>query len=195
MRILVIPEDYVKDQYILEPIISAMLRELDKPYAKIRVCRQPRLHGISEALNWEHIAPIINRYKGMIDLFLLCVDRDGSADRRASLDSIEQRAEKELTGSRRFLAEHAWQEIEVWALAGHTLPRGWSWDAIRSETHPKEQYFEPFARQRGLLEEPGGGRKTLAQEAVRRYPRIRQLCPEDIMRLEERIRAWMNSLR
>src|SRR5262245_59330911 len=156
MRILVIPEDYVKDQYILEPIISAMLHELGRPHAKVRVCRDPRLHGISEALNWEYIAPIISRYQGMTDLFLLCVDRDGNEDRHASLTSIEQRAE-ELIGSRKFLAEHAWQEIEVWALAGHNLPRGWFWDAIRSETHPKEQYFAPFARQRGLLEEPGGG--------------------------------------
>jgi hypothetical protein len=69
MRILVIPEDYVKDQFVIEPIISAMLRKLGKPHAKVRVCRDPRLHGISEALHWEHIAPIIIRYKGMTDLF------------------------------------------------------------------------------------------------------------------------------
>src|SRR5689334_20889106 len=113
MNILVISEDYVKDQHILEPIIRAMLRELDKPHAKVLICRNPRLRGLSQALNWEeYIFPIIRRYKGMVQLFLLCVDRDGNAGRRASLDYIEQKAEEELTGDRKFLAEHAWQGIE-----------------------------------------------------------------------------------
>jgi hypothetical protein len=41
------------------------------------------------------------------------------------------------------------------------------------------------------LEGPGEGRKTLADEAVRRYSRIRQLCPEDIGALEQRVRKWL----
>lgn len=191
MNVLVIPEDFVKDQYVLKPIISAMLRELVNKTAKVRVCQDPRLHGVSEALDWNNIALIINRYKGMIDLFLLCVDRDGNAGRRVALDEIERKA-AEIVGNRMFLAEHAWQEIEVWALAGcDGLPRDWSWEAIRSEVHPKERYFEPFAGQRKLLEEPGGGREKLAEESAKHYKGLRQRCSE-VGALEARIRDWLD---
>lgn len=77
-------------------------------------------------------------------------------------------------------------EIEVWVLAGHNLPSDWNWQVIRNEVNPKETYFFPFAEQRNLLDAPGEGRKTLAEEAARRYDRIRQLCPEDIAELEDR---------
>ncbi len=88
------------------------------------------------------------------------------------------------------LAENAWQEIEVWVLAGHDLPPDWSWKEIRNEPNPKEVWFEPYAKARGRFDEPGQGRKTLAREAAARYGRIRLLCPE-IGELEDRIRSWV----
>ncbi len=87
--------------------------------------------------------------------------------------------------------ENAWQEIEVWALAGQDLPRDWKWQEIRAEVHPKETYFEPFARQRGLTSEPGEGRTTLGREAAQNYTRCRSLCKEDIQSLESRLRDWL----
>ncbi len=186
MNVLVIPEDFRKDQYMLQPIIKAMMQAHGK-IAKVRVCTDPLLGGISQALKWERIEEIIVRYTGMVDLFLLCVDRDGEKGRRKKLDVIEHKAVSILPTGKQFLAENAWQEIEVWVLAGHQLPTNWSWREIRSETHPKEVYFLPFANQRSLLNEPGEGRKTLAQEAARQYPRIIQLCPE-LASLEKRIR-------
>jgi hypothetical protein len=128
----------------------------------------------------------------MINLFLLCVDRDGDPNRRTRLDYLEDQAKDLLKPGCLFLAENAWQELEVWALAGHKLPASWSWRSLRSEPDPKESYFRPFAEQRGLLDEPGEGRQTLAREAAQNYGRLRQLCPEDIGRLEERIGAWLN---
>jgi hypothetical protein len=195
MRVLVIPEDFRKDQYVLEPIIGAMMRELGRPQTKIRVCRDPLLGGIGQALRWERIEEILGRYQGMVDLFLLCVDRDGKEERRAVLDYLEQQAKDALSTDRLLLAENAWQEIEVWVLAGHDLPAGWAWKSIRAEINLKEVYFLPFAKSRGLLEQPGEGRKTLAQEAARRYVRIRELCPEDVAVLEDRIRRWMGGVR
>ncbi len=44
----------------------------------------------------------------------------------------------------------------------------------------------------GILDEPGEVRKILAEEAARRYERIR-LCPEDIENLENRINSWIES--
>ncbi|MBI3795503.1 MAG: hypothetical protein HY268_00835 [Deltaproteobacteria bacterium] len=195
MRVLVIPEDFRKDQYVLKPIISAMMRELGKPQAEIRICMEPLLGGIDQALRWERIQEILGRYQGMVDLFLLCVDRDGKAERRIALDRLEQQAKDALAEGRLFLAENAWQEIEVWVLAGHDLPAAWIWKTIRTEVHPKEVYFLPFAKNRGLLDQPGEGRKTLAHEAARRYVRIRELCPEDIAVLEDRVRNWMGGIR
>ena len=191
MNVLVIPEDFRKDQYILKPIIEAMLTEVGKPRSKVVVCKDPRLGGISQALNKERIEEIINRYKGMVDLFLLCVDRDGVNGRQTRLRELELQANDLLPEDRCFLAENAWQEIEVWALAGLDLPRDWSWQDVRAEPNPKERYFEPIAKTRGLLEGPGEGRKTLGIEAARRYDRIRQLCPEDIQTMENRIKDWL----
>ena len=191
MNVLVIPEDFRKDQYMLKPIIGAMMKQPTKPKARVRVCQDPLLGGISEALKWERIEEIINRYKGMVNLFLLCVDRDGKESRKQSLDNLEQLASNILTVNRLFLAENAWQEIEVWVLAGHQLPSDWNWQEIRQEINPKETYFLPLAQQLHLLDSPGEGRKTLALSAAQQYGRIRQLCPEDVAILESRIKSWI----
>jgi len=191
MNVLVIPEDFRKDQYMLKPIFMAMMKKVGKPNTKVRVCQDPLLGGVNEALKWERIKEIIERYKGMVNLFLLCVDRDGKEGRKKMLASIEQQAVSILTSSRLLLAENAWQEIEVWVLAGQDLPSDWNWQVVRNEVNPKETYFLPFAAQRKLLDAPGEGRKTLAEKAARRYERICQLCPEDIADLEDRVRLFV----
>lgn len=188
MNVLIIPEDFRNDQYVLQPIIEAMLKAVGKPRAKVIVCKDPLLGSVEQALRWERIQAIITRYQGMVDVFLLCVDRDGLPGRRSRLDELERQATAFAPGCR-FFAENAWQELEVWLLAGHDLPREWSWQEIRQERDPKEWYFVPFARLRGVLHEPGGGRKSLAAEAASRYSRIRSLCPEDIAALEDKLRA------
>jgi hypothetical protein len=195
MNVLIIPEDFRNDQYILKPIITEMLKAAGSPRARIEVCRRPLLEGISQSLNWENVREILEIYVGMVDLFLLCIDRDGQPGRRASLDRVEEQATGILREGKRLLGENAWQEIKVWVLAGHDLPGDWVWREIREEVHPKEVYFEPFAKQRGVHQTPGGGRKMLALEAARRYQRIRQLCPEDVAALEVRIRSWMGGTR
>jgi hypothetical protein len=92
-----------------------------------------------------------------------------------------------------FLAIHAYQEIEVWALAGIDWrhKRDWSWKRIRSERDPKEHYFEPIARHRGLLDSVAQGRKILGEEAASNYSRVRQNCPE-LRELEVRIQEWLS---
>ncbi|KLU60351.1 hypothetical protein CEB3_c32020 [Peptococcaceae bacterium CEB3] len=188
MNVLVIPEDFRKDQYILAPIIKAMFNYLGKPKAKVAVCRDPLLGGVHQALRWETIAGVIDRYKGMIDIFVLCVDRDGILGRKQQLGEIERSAATRLEDHRHFFAENAWQELEVWVLAGHDLPKDWKWVDVRQEVNPKETYYVPYAKNRGLWQRPGEGRVALSLEAARRYERIRGLCPEDIGLLESRIR-------
>ncbi len=191
MNVLVIPEDFRKDQYMLKPIIQAMMAQIGKPRAKVIICKDPLLGGVEEALKWENIESIITRYP-MVNLFLLCVDRDGKHGRKNQLEKLEAAASNILPDKRFFIAENAWQEIEIWVLAGQDLPSDWNWQDIRQERDPKESYFIPLATQRNLLDTLGEGRKQLAEEAAKRYQRLRQLCPEDIVNLENRINERIN---
>jgi len=113
MNVLVIPEDFRKDQYILKPIIEAMLIAVGKPRSKVVVCKDPRLGGISQSLNKERIGEIINRYKGMVNLFLLCVDRDGVEGRQTRLRELEFKANDLLSEDRCFLAEYSGDTIPI----------------------------------------------------------------------------------
>lgn len=191
MNVLIIPEDFRKDQYVVKPIIKKMFAEIGKPNAKVEVCLDPLLGGISEALKWTRIHEILSMNRGMVDIFLLLVDRDGVEGRRKSLDSIERKAAEYLQESRALFGENAWQEIEVWAIAGQDLLEGWNWQEIRKEVHPKEAYFEPLARSRGLIHEPGEGRKTLGREAATNYSRLRSRCRKDLGNLEKRLSDWL----
>ena len=107
-----------------------------------------------------------------------------------ALDNLESKAAEHLgTTGRQLFAENAWQEIEVWAIAGQSLPKDWKWAEIRQHPHPKEAYFEPLAMSRKLMNEPGEGRTTLGKEAALNYSRVRSLCQEDIQQLEERLKT------
>ena len=185
MKFLVIPEDFRNDQHLLEPILTALLACLGFPRPKLRVCRDPLLGGIDEAMKLERLEEVINRHWGMVDVFLLCVDRDANPHRRARLDEIEMH----FTPRVRFLACEAWEELETWALAGLDLQGPVRWAEIRAERDGKERHFVPLAASRRLTAEPGGGRRTLGREAARRIDRIRRLCPEDFDRLAGRIDA------
>jgi hypothetical protein len=88
-------------------------------------------------------------------------------------------------------AENAWQELELWVLAGHDLLEGWNWGEMRAERDPKEAYFDKLVATRNLGNDPGGGRKTLGIEAARKYRRIHSRCREDIQVLEKRVGRWI----
>src|SRR5258708_11895219 len=160
-----------------------MMAAVGKPKAKVQILTDPLLGSVTAAMSWSNLEEIFDRYR-MVNLFLLIVDRDLDSNRRIALDNLEKRAENRCV----LLAENAWQEIEVWALAAQDLPRKWKWADVRSEQHPKEVYFEPFALSRGLQGEPGRGRKTLGREAAARYTRVRQPVPHDGASLENQIR-------
>ena len=199
MNVLIILEDFVNDESMVLPIVRAMMVAIGKPKAKVTVCKNPRLRGHAEALRWEKIQEILERYGGMTDLFLVCVDRDGNEDRRAKLDGLEKKAQEFLSekyqSPKKFLGENAWQELEVWVLAGcEDLPKIWKWSEIRAERKSKTSYFMRFAEQRSLLEARCQGRGLLAEEAAKRYDRVRQLCPEDIQELEKNLRQWCDRL-
>ena len=186
MRVLIIPEDFRNDQYLLRPLFDRLFRSLSIP-ANVAVCQDPLLGGVHEALKSERLQEIVERYDAMIDLFILCVDRDGELARRNRLAQIEA----EFDGQRRFLAENAWEELETWTLAGLDLP--WRWSDVRAEVSVKERYFAPLARQRGVAEGLGQGRMRLGEEAARNITKIRQKCREDFDQLAHRAHTLLTS--
>ena len=195
MNILLIPEDFRKDQYILKPLFSRLFRRLGAPNPQVVVCRDPLLGGIDETLKIDRLAEIVNDQQGMTDIFILCVDRDGAEGRRQRLDRIEAEFQDRCV----FFAENAWQEVETWALAGLTLPAEWRWADVRDEVQVKERYFEPLAVRRGLVSATEYSRRglnseesrriwqVLGEEAARRVPAIRQKCTEDFDALARRL--------
>lgn len=180
MRVLIVPEDFRKDQFILKPLFSKLLASLGKPHATVIVC-QDLLGGVGEALKSERLEEIVDRYRGMMHIILLCIDRDGDAGRRQRLDQLQEEF------GERFLGAEAWEEIETWVLAGLTLRREWNWADVRAEVDVKERYFDVLAGQRGITGGPDGGRSELGEEASRRIDVIRQKCPEDFDALAQRI--------
>jgi hypothetical protein len=192
MNFLIIPEDPRYDRHILKPVVRAMLNRLGKPNATIEFPKGT-LGGTGSALDWRSIESIIDQYEYLVDLFLLCVDRDGQEGRRDSLDHLEQRAREKLNvdgfGEICFLAVAAQQEIEVWALGGLDdlpTPTEYQWDDVRQAPNSKERYFAPHAEKRGVSEREFGGRKTLGEESAANYDALRQKCPE-LDELEQRV--------
>ncbi len=185
MRVLVIPEDFRNDQYILKPLFKRLFATMGKGNARVRVCQDPLLGGVDEALKMERIQEVVDQHDGMTDIFILCVDRDCVSGRRQRLDQLEG----EFGIDRTFLAENAWEEIESWVLAGLDLPSGWHWADVRAEIHVKELYFDALAHERGVVDGPGGGRQALGEEAARKISAIRQKCREDFDALAQRLEA------
>jgi hypothetical protein len=193
MNVRIIPEDDENDHFILKPLFEAMFKHLGKPQADVKI-HHPKVGGWEAVKKWEHIEGIIERFS-TVQVLVLCVDRDGHEQRRGILDALEGKAKRTLLPTGRlFLAEQAWQEVEVWAMAGidWRLKPKWTWDAIRSERDPKEHYFDPIVKDRGLVDSPGAGRAILGAEAACNYAKVRQNCPE-IRDLERRIRSWIES--
>lgn len=189
LNVMVIPEDSRKDQYALKPIIKAMFDFIGKPKAKITVCADPILGGTGQALKVHRIKEIIDMNRGY-DLFILCVDRDGEENRRLALDNMEEVIAQDAEINRDFVAENAWQEIEAWILVGlKSRIKGWTIKEIRKEIHPKENIFEPYAKEKGLTFSPGGGRQELGELAAENYALLRNRCKEDILNLETKIKA------
>ncbi|MXX38674.1 MAG: hypothetical protein F4Z85_11540 [Gemmatimonadetes bacterium] len=185
MNVLIIPEDFRNDQYILKPLFSRLFQSIVKRRVHVDVCRDPLLGGVGEALKSERIKEVIGKHRGMTDIFILCIDRDGEEGRRQRLDQLEEK----FDNGQPFFAENAWEKIETWLLAGLDLPANWNWRTVREEVQVKETYFEPLTVQRNLSDTLGGGRKHLGEEASRRVDAIRQKCPEDFDALAQRLEA------
>jgi len=188
-KVLVIPEDFTKDEHILKPLVERILSDCGRT-AKVEVCRDPNFQGVSAALNIELLrSKVVARYP-LVDLFLLFVDRDGNEGRKVRADQIESTLSGELAEKgRSFLAEVAWQEVEIFVLAGLVLPPGWKWQEIRADPDVKNTFFRQVVALRGTAKQPYEGRRKLMAEAIGNWQRIKSRCPQDVGALITRISA------
>ena len=110
----------------------------------------------------------------------------------------EEKVNKKLGHNQKlkiFLAENAYQEIEVWVLAGFKEfldSKDFAWQEIIDERDPKDKYFIPFSKEKEYFDYPNDGRQELAKEAARNYHRICKMCPE-VARLEKKIKDWLEN--
>ena len=104
------------------------------------------------------------------------------------------RIEADFGNDRTFFAENAWEELETWVLAGLNLPPSWRWAEVRAAVDVKEIYFDQLAKDRGIADGPGGGRKRLGEEAASRIPAIRRKCPEDFDVLARKLKSATQSV-
>lgn len=188
MRVLIVPEDFRKDQYLVKPIIERLLEGMGVR-AAVRVCADPLLGGVREALKWARIEPIILRYRSQYRIVIV-VDRDGDLHRCTSLAALEEKAQA-LDPPFALITAQAIEEIETWTLAGLELPADWRFSDIRGDCNPKENWYLDLARRRGLLAGAAEGRETLGREAASSagLRRMKTLCPE-LAELEQRLRTW-----
>jgi hypothetical protein len=125
VKVLVVPEDPMLDQYILNPVVERLFADLGLS-ARVDVLWKPRLRSVNQALDPSMVRHVIGTFS-MIDLFLLTVDRDADEHRAKRARTLET----EHPG--RLFACLAVEEVEVWMLALHRdrLPSRWA--EIRGE--------------------------------------------------------------
>ncbi len=181
MRVLIIPEDQALDQYILRPVVEAMLRDAEIP-GRVDVLPEPRLRGTGMALDAGVIAAIVAQ-NPMVELFLLIVDRDCDRDGNKA-----QAAAREAEHQGRLLACVAWQEVEVWMLALHAERLSAPWRVVREHCDPKEEWADPLLDALGRGG-PGRGRKHAMRALAGNWRSLRQRCPE-LQALQEAVRAF-----
>ncbi|MCZ7635082.1 MAG: DUF4276 family protein [Verrucomicrobia bacterium] len=189
LKVLVIPEDFTKDEHILLPLVSRIVEECGRK-GKVRICRDPNFQGVDAALDLERLRTEVIGRQAMVDWFLLIVDRDGQKGREDTAARLEAALDARLGPSeRRFVVTLAYQEVEALLLAGHELPPDWSWQEMRADADVKNTYFKKFVALGGTKRKPHEGRQKLMAEAMRNWNRIKARCPEDVGRLIARLRG------
>ena len=178
MKILVIPEDPMLDQYILKPVVERLFVDLGLA-VRVTVLWNPRLRSVNQALDPSMVRNIVETYS-MIDLFLLIVDRDADEHRTTRV----RMRETEHPG--RLLACLAIEEVEVWMLALHRERLPSPWAEIRGERDPKERFAHPFLAAHAPKLDAGQGRKWAMRDLGTRWKGLLDVCPE-IAELKTRI--------
>ena len=181
---MVVPEDPTIDQYVLKPIVEQLFADLGKT-PRVQVLSNPRLHGVSQALDASILADIVETNR-MIDVFLVLVDRDGD-DKKRPLQAKERTRQH----PDRLFVCLAIEEIEVWMLALHRDVLGVPWRDVRAERDPKERFAQPFLTAQAPKLSAGGGRAWAMRELGSKWKGVLDVCPE-LAELKQTLADWLS---
>ena len=180
MNVLIIAEDFRKDQFVLKPIIEKMFADIGKPRAKVLMCLDPLLGGIDQATDWERIHEILEMYP-MVDIFLLVVDRDGvpTQAHRPWID-LRPRARKclEKIGCSWRRTPGRKSRSGLWR--ARSFPRNGGGATSAVNTIPRKNTSSPGQKHAACSTNLARVEPPWGREAAAEYKRVLGRCPEDL---------------
>lgn len=189
MKIAVLCEDHTHDQYILRPLLSALMAHLGKRTCLIQPITSPRIRGFESMLS--QVGEVGKRYVKATAMLIVAFDLDcddGSAGRQDKYGKVRNAVAKLGDDANSVAVIGARQELEVFALWGVKDQIKASWKEIRSECHPKDIYFGAATRKSDHIS-PGGGRERLINLSLASgWPALSAACPE-LNDLENQVRG------
>ena len=179
LQVLVIPEDPVQNGYILKPLVQALMRDVDKPAAKVKVLNKPRVRGYVQALN--AIRNELPEVYGFMHLWLFFPDAD-----RATSKAMQDLEVYAATKGIPLLCCAAQPELEIYACVAFRDAMPCKWEEARNHSRMKEEIFEPLLKKHGDPRRPDKGRDRMIRQSLENMPLVFQLCPE-LKQLRNRI--------
>jgi hypothetical protein len=187
IKAAVISEDHTLDEYIVRPVVEQVFAGLGQR-CRVTMVNNPRLRGVAQALDPDTLVRVLANYP-MADVFLTIVDRD--CDPNREMGRLANQLQAAADAGRTMFGCLAVEEVEVWALALHRDELAAEWDQVRSDCHPKENYFEPLARRKKWHTGPGKGRKAAMKELRSKWDSLKHFCPE-LRQFQDQLQAWLS---
>lgn len=181
-------EDHTLDQYVVRPLLKALLARLGRPTARVHVITNPRIRGFENLK--AQACSILETYGPISNLIIFAVDADGQDGLQARPDRKLQFSEyiSRCPNADKSLVVVARQELEVWALWGSRARLPANWSDVREERDPKERFFHPLITSADRTV-PGYGRQRLITSSLNEgWDSLCAGCPE-IRQLEIEVRA------
>lgn len=179
IRVLVIPEDPQQNGHILKPLVQAIMQDVGRPAAKVKLLTKPRVRGYVQAV--DTIRNELPEAYGYMDLWLFFPDAD------RAVTKVMKSLETQVFANRITLFCCAPQpELEIYACAAYRKHMRIAWNQARAHPRMKEKVFEPLLQKHGDPQRPGKGRDLMIHESLKNLKRLFQLCPE-LQHLRNRI--------
>lgn len=184
--VLVIPEDPQQNGHILKPLVQAIMRDVGRQRAGVKLLTQPRVRGYDQAV--KAIRDELPAKYGFMDLWLFFPDVD-KANKDAMRNLETHAAAKGIT----LLCCAAQPEVEIYGSVGYRDDIREAWEKVRQHPRMKEEVFDPLLARHGDPRRPGAGRDSMIDRSLRNLPLLFRLCPE-LRCLRDRIATHLQNL-
>ena len=181
--VLVIPEDPEQNGYILRPLVRAIMQDVDRSAAKVKLLTSPRVQGYDQAMKSLRGEDL--EVYGFMDLWLFLPDADKAND--DAMRAVETHvAAKGIT----LLCCAAQPEVEIYASAAFRNDIREPWEEVRHHPRMREEVFAPLLARHGDARRRSKGRDRMIERSLKNLPLLYRLCPE-LRHLRDRIAAHL----